>query len=176
MICLWIWWEEIKFFFYNILKNNIFYNRIWWCVVLVVVVVELDRDVVGRQRGVLAANRHPCEHLHGHVQLALLDEGKLVAVGTPDELKARIGGDILTVGTEDASALQAEVKERFSLDSQIVDGTLRIEKEEGHRFVPQLVDAFPARIDSVSIGKPTLEDVFVQLTGHRFWTDVEGDA
>ena len=38
-------------------------------------------------------------------------------------------------------------------------------------FVPQLVDAFPARIDSVSIGKPTLEDVFVQLTGHRFWTD-----
>ena len=110
-------------------------------------------------------------------RLALLDEGRLVAVGTPDELKARIGGDVvtvgLTVGTGDAAALQAEVKERFGLDSQIVDGTLRIEKEEAHRFVPQLVDAFPARIESVSIGKPTLEDVFVQMTGHRFWTEEE---
>ena len=104
-------------------------------------------------------------------RLALLDEGKLVAVGTPDELKARIGGDVLTVEADDAASLQAAVHERFGIEGQLVDGTLRIEKEEGHRFVPQLIDAFPDRIASVSIGKPTLEDVFVQLTGHRFWTE-----
>lgn len=106
-------------------------------------------------------------------RLALLDEGKLVAVGTPDELKARIGGDVLTVEAEDASALQRDLLEKFELEGQLIDGTLHIEKEEGHRFVPQLIDAFPERITSVSIGKPTLEDVFVQLTGHRFWTEEE---
>jgi ABC-2 type transport system ATP-binding protein len=106
-------------------------------------------------------------------RLALLDEGNLVAVGTPDELKARIGGDVLTVETEDAASLQSAVRAKFDLEAQLVDGTLRIEKEQGHRFVPQLIDAFPERITSVSIGKPTLEDVFVQLTGHRFWTEEE---
>jgi len=106
-------------------------------------------------------------------RLALLDRGKLVAEGTPDELKAKIGGDVLTIESESAQNLQSEIAERFGVDVQLVDGTLRIEKEEGHRFVPQLIDAFPERIASVSIGKPTLEDVFVGLTGHRFWAEEE---
>ncbi|MHC4939506.1 MAG: ATP-binding cassette domain-containing protein, partial [Planctomycetota bacterium] len=106
-------------------------------------------------------------------RLALLDEGKLVAVGTPDELKARIGGDVISVEAGDPLALQKDLKAEFGLDAQMVDGTLRFEQEEGHRFVPQLIDAFPERVESVSIGKPTLEDVFVQLTGHRFWTEKE---
>ncbi|MEM8883538.1 MAG: ATP-binding cassette domain-containing protein [Planctomycetota bacterium] len=106
-------------------------------------------------------------------RLALLDEGKLVAVGTPNELKARIGGDIITVEAEDATALQGAVRERFELDGQVVDDTLRIERADGHRFVPQLVEAFADGIESVSLGKPTLEDVFVQLTGHRFWSEPE---
>jgi ABC-2 type transport system ATP-binding protein len=54
-----------------------------------------------------------------------------------------------------------------------VENTLRVEKEDGHRFIPSLIDAFGDRIDSVSIGKPTLEDVFVTLTGHHFWKDAE---
>jgi len=130
-----------------------------------------------RKEGVTSfLTTHLMEEAEKCDRLALLDRGRLVAVGTPDELKARIGGDVLTVETESAPALQSDVQERFGLDSQVVDGTLRIEKEEGHRFVPQLIDAFPERITSVSIGKPTLEDVFVQLTGHRFWTESEDDA
>jgi len=104
-------------------------------------------------------------------RLALLDEGKLLAVGTPDELKARIGGDIITVEASDPDAFAADVKRKFDLDGIVVDGTIHFEKDEGHRFVPQLVDAFPDRVESVSLGKPTLEDVFVQLTGHRFWKE-----
>jgi ABC-2 type transport system ATP-binding protein len=45
---------------------------------------------------------------------------------------------------------------------------VRIERQRGHEFVPDLVEAFPGEIDSVSVGKPTLEDVFIHLTGHRF--------
>ncbi|MHC4953344.1 MAG: ATP-binding cassette domain-containing protein [Planctomycetota bacterium] len=109
-------------------------------------------------------------------RLALLDEGKLLAVGTPDELKARIGGDIITVEAHDPDAFAAAVKEKFDLDSIVVDGMVHFEKADAHRFVPQLVDAFPDRIESVSLGKPTLEDVFVQLTGHRFWTEERGET
>ena len=104
-------------------------------------------------------------------RLALLDQGKLLAVGTPDELKARIGGDIVSVEAQDPDALAAAVKERFGIEGRVVEDTIHFEKDEGHRFVPQLIDAFPDRVDSISLGKPTLEDVFVQLTGHRFWQE-----
>lgn len=106
-------------------------------------------------------------------RLGLLDEGKLVALGTPDELKSRIGGHIVSVESADANALRDLVKQKFDLDGQVVENTLRVEKEDGHRFIPALIDAFGDRVDSVSIGKPTLEDVFVTLTGHHFWKDTE---
>jgi len=53
----------------------------------------------------------------------------------------------------------------------IVNGTLRVEKEQGHMFIGHVVDAFPEMVDAVSLSKPTLEDVFIARTGHRFWED-----
>ena len=49
--------------------------------------------------------------------------------------------------------------------------TVRIEREAGHRFVTEVVEAFPGEIESVSVSKPTLEDVFIRRTGHRFWNE-----
>ena len=43
--------------------------------------------------------------------------------------------------------------------------------DHGHRFVTDLVEAFPGEIDAVSIAKPSLEDVFIRRTGHRFWSE-----
>ena len=51
--------------------------------------------------------------------------------------------------------------------------TIRIEREAGHRFVTDVVESFPGEIDSLSVSKPTLEDVFIHCTGHRFWTEEE---
>ena len=56
-------------------------------------------------------------------------------------------------------------------ESQLVDGAIRIEKLRGHELVRDLIDAFGDEIESVSFGKPTLEDVFVHLTGHQFFAD-----
>ena len=53
------------------------------------------------------------------------------------------------------------------------DASVRIERERGHEFITDLVEAFPGQIDSVSVGKPTLEDVFIHQTGHRFWEEGE---
>ncbi len=102
-------------------------------------------------------------------RLGILDRGKLVAEGTPEQLKKSIGGDVIVLGARDPEALRQQVEQRFSLAATMVNGTVRIERERGHEFIAQLVEAFPGQIDSVSVSKPTLEDVFIHQTGHRLW-------
>jgi len=106
-------------------------------------------------------------------RLAILNDGKLVALGTPLELKREIGGDVIVLETRNAEALSSRIRTYFNVEVRVVDGQLRIEKDHGHRFVTDLVEAFPGEIDAVSIAKPSLEDVFIRRTGHRFWTEPE---
>ncbi len=104
-------------------------------------------------------------------RLAILNEGRLVALGTPAELKREIGGDVIVLETKEPDSLAMRIHSRFSVDVSVVDGLLRIEKDQGHRFVTDVVEAFPGEIESVSVAKPSLEDVFIRRTGHRFWTE-----
>jgi len=109
-------------------------------------------------------------------RLAILNEGKLVALGTPTELKQEIGGDVIVLEAREPEALAARIRARFNIEVRMVGSQLRIEKNQGHRFVTDLVEGFPGEIDSVSVAKPSLEDVFIRRTGHRFWTEAdEGD-
>jgi ABC-2 type transport system ATP-binding protein len=101
-------------------------------------------------------------------RLAIMDGGTLAACDTPAALKSRIGADVITLSTDDAPALAASVHERFGVEAEPIDSTVRIERQRGHEFIPQLVEAFIGRIRSVSLGKPTLEDVFIHVTGHGF--------
>jgi ABC-2 type transport system ATP-binding protein len=100
-------------------------------------------------------------------RLAIMDQGKIVALGTPAELKERIGGDIITLTSHDLPALKTALGEKFQITPEQLDNRLRIERPRAHEFIPQLVEALPGLIDSLSIGKPTLEDVFIHTTGHR---------
>jgi len=104
-------------------------------------------------------------------RLAILDHGRVVAEGTPADLKRKIGGDIVTVFSDDPDTLSRLISERFSERPVRLGDTLRIERSNGHEFVRQLVEAFSDRISGVNLGKPTLEDVFVRETGHRFWNE-----
>jgi ABC-2 type transport system ATP-binding protein len=104
-------------------------------------------------------------------RLAILNEGKLVALGTPAELKQEIGGDVIVLETSEPDSLAVRIQGRFGIEVRVVDGQLRIEKDHAHRFVTDLVEAFPGEIDAVSVAKPSLEDVFIRRTGHRFWTE-----
>jgi ABC-2 type transport system ATP-binding protein len=103
-------------------------------------------------------------------RLGILHQGRLVAVGTPDELKARIGGDVVVVQTDDAEGLQGRLRERFGCNPTVVERRVRVEIAQGHTFVRDIVDAFAGEIQTITFGKPTLEDVFVHLTGHHLWT------
>lgn len=103
-------------------------------------------------------------------RLAILDQGHVVALGTPRELKEEIGADIITITGPDPGALCGAIAAAFGGAPQLIDGTIRIERAAGHEFIPQLVSAFPGRISSVTYAKPKLEDVFIRRTGHQFWT------
>jgi len=98
-------------------------------------------------------------------RLVLLHEGRVVAEGSPAELRSRIGGDVVVFSAADATALAPQVDARFGTHATIVDGAVRIEIANGHRFITEVVEAFPGLIDSVALHKPTLEDVFVHETG-----------
>ncbi len=104
-------------------------------------------------------------------RVGILHQGRLVALGTPDELKAKLGGDVVVIHSGDPQGLQERIRERFGCEPVLVDGSLRLERPRGHEFVREVVEAFPGEVKSVTYGKPTLEDVFVHLTGRRLWVE-----
>ena len=100
-------------------------------------------------------------------RLAVMDRGKVMACDTPAALKERIGGDVITITSRQPEGVRTAVREKLGVDAQLVGAVLRIERPRGHEFVPQLIEAAPGMVESVSVGKPTLEDVFIRLTGQR---------
>ena len=111
---------------------------------------------------------HLMEEADRCTRLAVMERGRLLACDTPAALKDRIGGDVITITTSRPAEVRSILHERLGVEAQEVDGALRLERRAGHQFVPQLIEAAPGLIDSVAVGKPTLEDVFIQLTGQRF--------
>ncbi len=102
-------------------------------------------------------------------RVGILHQGKLVALGTPDDLKARLGGDVVVIHPASPEGLREKIRERFGCEPVLVDGSLRVERPRGHEFVGEVVEAFPGEVKSATFGRPTLEDVFVHLTGRRLW-------
>ena len=98
-------------------------------------------------------------------RLVLLHQGNIVAQGTPNELRSRIGGDVVVLESNDTGSLAARIEQRFGLTPKVMDGQVRVEIQNGHHFITEVVEAFPGTIDSVGLHKPTLEDVFVRETG-----------
>jgi ABC-2 type transport system ATP-binding protein len=107
-------------------------------------------------------------------RVGILHRGRLVATGTPEELRGRIGGDVVVVRAKDPEGVRKKIQDRYGAEPALVEGALRLERPRGHEFAREIVEAFPGEIQGVTFGKPTLEDVFIHLTGDRFWG--EGNA
>jgi ABC-2 type transport system ATP-binding protein len=101
-------------------------------------------------------------------RLAILDRGRVRAQGAPDALKDTIGGDVISIASDDPDAVRSLLRDKLDVNAAALDGVLRLERRRGHEFVPQLIEAAPGLIRSISVGRPTLEDVFVHVTGHAF--------
>lgn len=105
-------------------------------------------------------------------RIALLDRGRLVVVDTPEALKKEIGGGFLTLhANTDAHALAASIGEQMGIQAAVANGRLRLEAADGLAVAARLMEAFSDRIRSITLGGPTLEDVFLAKTGRRLYSD-----
>jgi ABC-2 type transport system ATP-binding protein len=130
--------------------------------------LQILRD---QERVSIIVTTHLMEEAERCDRLAILNEGSLVALGTPDALTREIGGDVVLLEAREPQDLADRIRTKFHLDVSVMDGKVRLEIENGHRFVPDVVEAFPGEIQALSVSKPTLEDVFIRRTGHRFWSE-----
>ena len=103
--------------------------------------------------------------------IAILNEGRLVALGTPETLKKTIGGDVILVKSRELLSLAQKIKHTFNLEALISEESLQIEHPHAAEFIARFAEAFPGEIDSITFRKPSLEDVFLHKTGHRFWVE-----
>ncbi len=102
-------------------------------------------------------------------RVAVLDEGRLIRIDSPEALKASLGGEVIRIPSSESESLAPRIAKQFDVTAEAVDGAVHIQCDQGHALVPRLMEAFPGEIRSITVGKPTLEDVFLHLTGHRLW-------
>jgi ABC-2 type transport system ATP-binding protein len=107
-------------------------------------------------------------------RIAIIDMGQIVAMGTPDELKAKVGGDVVTIATSDNAVSAAELQSRFGLTPISDNGTLRVEVGDGAAVIPRLVRELSAQVTSVTMRRPSLDDVFLKLTGRAIRDEEAG--
>ena len=131
------------------------------------------RQVRERDGVTVVLTTHLLEEAEKADRLAILNAGSLVALDTPEALRASVGGDSLTIETDEPEPLAAAIHARFEYAAAVVDGSVRLERPDAPQLVARLLEAFPGRIHSITLGKPTLEDVFIARTGHRFWRQRE---
>jgi len=131
------------------------------------------QELRNQERVSIIITTHLMEEAERCDRLAILSSGQIVALGTPAELRSEIGGDVILLEAEQPESLASRIEQRFQTKAQVLDNRIRMERRDGHKFVTDLAEAFPGEIQSLSISKPTLEDVFIRRTGHRFWTEQE---
>ena len=123
-------------------------------------------DQLRKERGTsIVLTTHLMDDAARSDQVAVLHQGQLVALGSPQELVDEVGGAVILVSSAHLDRLATTIRERFHQRVDIVGGHLRIERANGHEFVAELVRTFPAEIEAITFGKPTLEDVFLHHTG-----------
>jgi ABC-2 type transport system ATP-binding protein len=98
-------------------------------------------------------------------RIAIIDRGKIVALDTPEALKASVGKDRVQITTDDDEAAIAALGQRFGIEAQVAEGEVTFGVESGEQFVPRLFAELGLPIRSVSVSRPSLDDVFMSYTG-----------
>jgi ABC-2 type transport system ATP-binding protein len=98
-------------------------------------------------------------------RIAIMDQGVIVALDTPEALKAEVGKDRVQIGTEDDQAAIAALRDHFGIEAVVAEGQVTFSVPAGEQFVPRLFAELGVGIRSVSVARPSLDDVFMSYTG-----------
>jgi ABC-2 type transport system ATP-binding protein len=100
-------------------------------------------------------------------RIAVIDHGRIVGLDTPNGLKRAVGGDLVTIAAADNQAAALEIGERYATEAAVRDGTVSFTVSNGPEFLPEFVRSFSQPLASVTVRQPTLDDVFLHLTGRE---------
>jgi len=125
---------------------------------------------------------HLMEEAEKADRVAIIHRGRLVASGTPDKLKATVGGEVLEMTAADPRKLRSLIAEKFGGEPVVIGPdtvrleTSRVEGNPGARLLIDIIEAFPGLVETSRVGKPTLEDVFIRCTGQKYSADFGEEA
>jgi len=136
---------------------------------------EYVNDLKQREDITIFLTTHYMDEAEHCDRIAIIDHGKIVAIDTPENLKASVGKDRVQISTADDQASIQELKDRFDLDASVREGLVTFSVASGEQFVPRLFAELTQQIRSVSVARPTLDDVFMSYTG-RTIRDTEATA
>ena len=91
----------------------------------------------------VALTTHLLEEAQKADRIAILDEGQLVALDAPKALCEELGGDSITIETDDPESFREQLQSRFEIEAYLVEGTVRFERDEAQTWIPRIIEAFP---------------------------------
>ena len=136
---------------------------------------EYINGLKGREDITIFLTTHYMDEAENCDRIAIIDHGKIVAIDTPAALKASVGKDRVQIRTDDDDAAIAAIRDRFGLEAAIAEGAVTFAVESGEQFVPRLFAELGMPIRSVSVSRPSLDDVFMSYTGKTI-RDAEAGA
>jgi ABC-2 type transport system ATP-binding protein len=133
------------------------------------------RELHGREEITVFVTTHYMDEAENCDRIAIMNEGRIVALDTPDALKAAVGKDRVSITTDNDAAAIAALAETFDVQAAIHEGAVSFAVAEGAAFVPQLFARLPVPIASVTVTRPSLDDVFLSYAGTTI-RDAESNA
>ncbi|MGI8571400.1 MAG: ATP-binding cassette domain-containing protein [Solirubrobacteraceae bacterium] len=133
------------------------------------------RELQEREEITIFMTTHYMDEAEWCDRIAIMDNGKIVALDAPGTLKAQVGKDRVMIHTEDDEAAIEALRERFGIEARMAEGAVTFGVPGGEEFVPRLFAELGVPIEAVSVSRPTLDDVFMSYTGTTI-RDAEEDA
>jgi ABC-2 type transport system ATP-binding protein len=118
-----------------------------------------------REEATVFVTTHYMDEAEHCDRIAIINEGQIVVMGTPHELKASVGKDRVQIRTADDTAAIVRLTEVFGVEAAMHEGAVTVAVPDGERFVPQLFERLGVTIEAVTVARPTLDDVFMAYTG-----------
>jgi ABC-2 type transport system ATP-binding protein len=137
-------------------------NRVW----------EFIHGIKEKEKITVFMTTHYMDEAENCDRIAIIDNGRIIALDTPVRLKGVVSGDVVYLVTADNRKAMKEIKETFGLTAGWRDGGLAFETEKGDEFIPRLIYALSVKVISVCVMKPTLDDVFLRFTGRTIREDI----
>jgi ABC-2 type transport system ATP-binding protein len=124
-------------------------------------------DLRSRHDLTILLTTHYMDEAENCDRIAIIDHGRIIALDAPAQLKRDIGGDLITITTPDREAAAAEIRHGHGVTPVVAAGTVSFHVPAGEAFVPEFVRGFGHPIHAISLRHPTLDDVFLDLTGRE---------